>query len=83
MQLTVCRWEAYIDATTSLDKACHHNCNHNYQQKQKINNNAAINRGSLYPDIVIFMFHSKAFLTSQGRCHMGNDFPGEAYNSLL
>jgi hypothetical protein len=71
-----------------LDKVRHHNCNHNDQQQQqhkqqKINNNAAINRGSLYPEIVNGAFHSKAFLTFQGRIQMENDFPGEAYHSLL
>jgi hypothetical protein len=64
-----------------LDKVRHHNCNYNDKQLQKhpkINNNAAINRASLYPEIVNCAFFSKASLKFQGRIQMENDFPGEA-----
>jgi hypothetical protein len=73
--------EAYIDAKTSSDKVRLHNCNHNDQQQQKqqkINNN-----GSLYPEIVNFAFHPKAFLTSQVRIQMENDFAVAANHSQL
>jgi hypothetical protein len=48
----------------------------NNNKKQQINNNAVINRGSLYLEIANCAFHSKDFLPFKGRIQLENYIPG-------
>jgi hypothetical protein len=59
---------------TSLNKLRRHKFNHSDQQQKQINNNVAINRGSLYPGIVNCALYSKVFLMFQERIQMENVF---------